>query len=215
MLCEGLWHNICKFFLLALHFFDQFTFLKASTSLYSHPAKPRAERAVSKFWWTSFESRKKSLTWLDTMLSSPVCCSWSKGKLQREMSGNALCPIALRSSCHTPRKGTVIHEEWFNILIFIGPSAAEYNPSLIMDFTARVYLYHFGRLQWLLHFHFIMMNYLKSFLSEQIPPASTPARMFHFVLKIAIGNFPEPLICQTGVYYHSQSRHTGAVWKVL
>lgn len=95
--------------------------------------------------------------------------------------------------------------------MFIGPSTAEYKPSLIMDFTAQVYLYRFGRLQWLLHFHFIMINYLKSFGSEQIPPALAPARMFHFVLKIAIENFLEPLICQNRVYYHLQSQRIGAV----
>lgn len=95
--------------------------------------------------------------------------------------------------------------------MFIGPSTAEYKPSLIVDFTAWVYLHHFRRLQWLLHFHFIMINYLKSFLSEQIPPALAPARMFHFVLKIAIENFLELLICQNRVYYHSQSHRIGAV----
>lgn len=35
-------------FLLGATLFDQFAFLKASTTLYSHPAKPRAEGAVSK-----------------------------------------------------------------------------------------------------------------------------------------------------------------------
>lgn len=152
------------------------------------------------------------------MLSSPVCCCWYWE--QRETPhGNsrkaALCPSSLRRSCRTPWKRTVIYEEWFSVSIFIGWSTAEYNPSLILDFTAWIYLYHFGRLQWLLHFHFIMMNYLKSFLLEQIPPALTPARIFHFVLKIAVENFLQPLICQRRVYYYSQSRHTGTVWKVL
>lgn len=216
MLCAGLLCNNYEFFLLGLHFLTNLYFWKhLSASTHIQPS-PGQKELWTKVWHTSFEGSSWIPHW--TWFSSPVCCCWYWE--QREtLHGNsrkaALCPSSLRRSCHTPWKGTVIYEEWFSVSIFIGWSTAEYNPSLILDFTAWVYLYHFGRLQWLLHFHFIMMNYLKSFLLEQIPPALTPARIFHFVLKIAVENFLQPLICQRRVYYYSQSRHTGTVWKVL
>lgn len=185
-----------------------------------HSAKPRADRHYEQ------KSDGQVLRAVVQYLIWPhIYCSGlqftvhrinSKGKLWREMSWKLhYVLVAMKLGCLTPWKVTVIYEEWFSFLMFIGPSTAEYKPSLIMDFTAWVYLYRFGRLQWLLHFHFIMINYLKSFLPEQIPPALAPARMFHFVLKIAVENFLEPLICQNRVYYHSQSQRIGAVWKVL
>lgn len=96
------------FFLLELHFFDQFASLKASTNLCSHPAKPKAERAVGKFWWTSFESSSpiSHLTWYNAQFSSVLLLVLrTKGNSRGKCQGmNVLCPIALRSSCHTPER---------------------------------------------------------------------------------------------------------------